>query len=92
MKNKWKKHKPNKLFSESASVLWQMEISEDIYANVYEYPKSIVGKRCYELKIYLPEEKNITGESMNVHIFTYHRKDFDLFEKHARKVIKRLTK
>ena len=92
MNKKWKKHKPNKLISECASVLWQMEINKDIYADVYEYPKSIVGKICYELKIYIPEEKNIIGEAMNVHIFTYYKKDFDLFEKHARKIIKKLIK
>ena len=89
---KWKEYKPDKLINEHASKFWQLKIGKDLYANVFEYPEFENLDISYELFIQISDDKSILRETINIKVLHYIKKDFDLFEKHARKVIKALIK
>ena len=90
----WKKHKPHNILYKGSEGFYQQFIikidEEKIFADIVGW--ELRGKLSYELKIQIPEEISITGMTINVTEFSYHKLDFDLIEKHARKIIKSLTK
>ncbi len=89
MKKAWKEFKPNSAFT-GATKAWQMLIlekdDEEIYANIYEYKRG----NSYGLDIQIPEDLSITGVTTNIKSFVYHKLQFGLIEKHAKKIIKQL--
>jgi len=92
----WKKHLPHPLHRHSEcfyqKLILQREIPHDedekVYAEIVEYKND--GKKSYEMKIQIPEELSITGTTININSFLYNKLDFDVIEKHAKKIISKL--
>ena len=94
-KNKtWKKNPPHPLHENSKcfyqKLILRRNENEKVYTNIIEYESS--GKKFYELEIQIPEEISITGMTINVLGFSYNKLDFDVMEKHAKKIINKLIK
>ena len=89
MKN-WKHYPPN-MWCENAMGFYQKEIYKDIFANVVAYEHG--GQADFELRIQIPQNKSITGMTIDIINFTYHDSlNFQIIEKNAKQIIKALKK
>lgn len=92
----WTEYKPNKSYKEFAQHHYQKLITETVYADIYAYFTPAIYKNderwTFELEIQLPEEMNITGQTLNIKAFTYTKLNFLQMEMDAKNIIDALRK
>ena len=93
-KKGWRMYPPNTTSYKFCNCFWQKCLYEkdddSIYSEIAEY--ELNGELVYEATIRIPDELSITGITIHIETFTYTELDFNLIEKHAKKIIDKLIK
>ena len=98
----WRKYKTSGMVFKYAECFYQKifygknDDDDKVSAEIVQYDFSEFEKyklkKTWELRVYIPWEISITGETIQVNNYSYDKLDFKKMEKDARKIMKGLIK